>query len=68
MLATPSDLPRLDADREWSNLEAATATAAIDLIRVEPTYEALQGALRQHTPHVFHFVGHGVFPAGRSRG
>ena len=63
MLASPSDLASLDAEREWANLETATATAAIDLFRVEPTYEALQGALRQHTPHVFHFVGHGAFPA-----
>jgi len=63
MLATPSDLPILEAGREWANLETATLTAAIDLIRVEPTYEALQGALRQYSPHIFHFVGHGVFPA-----
>jgi hypothetical protein len=67
MLADPSDLPWLDSAREWAQLDEATATAAIDLIRIEPTYEALQGALRLR-PHVFHFVGHGSFPGGEQGG
>ena len=61
MISNPSDLPGLDATAEWANLEAATVIAGIDLIRIDPTYEALQGALRQHQPHIFHFVGHGLF-------
>jgi hypothetical protein len=60
MLATPRDLPELAAAREWANLEEAVTNAAIELTRVEPTYAALQDALRQ-SPHIFHFVGHGKF-------
>ncbi|MEZ4730457.1 MAG: CHAT domain-containing protein [Caldilineaceae bacterium] len=61
MISDPNDLPRLDSAAEWANLTNATATAAVDLIPIEPTYEALQRALRQHQPHIFHFVGHGRF-------
>jgi hypothetical protein len=61
MISDPADLTRLDVAAEWANLTTATATAAIDLRRVDPTYEALQGALRQYQPHIFHFVGHGLF-------
>jgi hypothetical protein len=64
LLSSPNNLAKLDVEREWTNLTAATAAAAISLIRVEPTFEALQGALRQHMPHVVHFVGHGGFPFG----
>ncbi|MCB0186945.1 MAG: CHAT domain-containing protein, partial [Caldilineaceae bacterium] len=59
MLSAPNDLPQLGGEHEWANLQSAVVSAAIELIRVEPTYEALQGALRQHPPHVFHFIGHG---------
>ena len=68
MLSEPADLPRLDVAGEWRNVENATATAAIELIRIEPTYEALQGALRQHQPHIFHFVGHGRFAETAQQG
>lgn len=61
LLSSPSDLAPLDVEREWANLTAAAAAAAINLIRIEPTREALQGALRRQTPHVVHFVGHGGF-------
>lgn len=61
MLSAPDDLqPRLDVTREWNNLQGATAGTAIELVRVDPTYEALQGALYKHKPHVFHFIGHGA--------
>lgn len=60
MLSAPTDLVQLDSVQEWANVEMATAAAAIDLIRVEPTYAALQEALRQPC-HIFHFVGHGIF-------
>jgi len=67
MLAAPTDLPQLESEREWTNLEAAAALAAIELIRVEPTYEALLDALRE-LPHIFHFVGHGVFDDATQQG
>lgn len=60
MIAAPTDLEPLNSEQEWANLDEATATAAVELIRVAPTYDALQTALRQHRPHVFHFVGHGA--------
>jgi hypothetical protein len=60
MFSSPSDLSPLDSAQEWTNLNEATAVAAIELVRVEPTYAALQAALRQPA-HVFHFVGHGAF-------
>jgi len=60
MIAAPTDLDTLDSEQEWANLDEATATAAVELIRIEPNYTALQSALRQHQPHAFHFVGHGT--------
>ncbi len=59
MIADPTDLDPLDSGREWANLETATGAAAVELIRIEPTLAALQDALRQRQPHIFHFVGHG---------
>ena len=59
MIADPTDLDPLDSGREWANLAAATGVAAVELIRIEPTLVALQDALRQRQPHIFHFVGHG---------
>lgn len=67
MISDPSDLPPLDTAAEWANLEAVADVAAIDLIRVEPTYAALLGALRQQ-PHVFHFIGHGAFDTATQQG
>ena len=68
LISAPSDYAALDTEQEWTNLESATATAAIDLIRIEPTYEALQAALRQRAPHVVHFAGHGGFAPNASDG
>lgn len=67
MISDPSDLPPLDTAAEWANLESVADVAAIELIRVEPTYAALLGALRQQ-PHVFHFIGHGLFDTGTQQG
>lgn len=59
MIADPTDREPLDSAREWANLETATGAAAVELIPIEPTLAALQDALRQRQPHIFHFVGHG---------
>ena len=61
MISDPTDLPRLDHSRELANLQSVEAIGAIELIRVDPTYDALQRGLRQG-PNIFHFVGHGTFP------
>jgi len=68
MISDPADLTRLDVASEWANLVNATATTAIDLIPIEPTDAALQSALRQHQPHIFHFVGHGHFDETTQQG
>lgn len=67
MIADPTDLEPLDTEREWANLETATASAAVELIRIAPTYSALQDALRQRQPHIFHFVGHGALTEGEGK-
>ncbi|HRW08862.1 MAG TPA: CHAT domain-containing protein [Caldilineaceae bacterium] len=61
MLSAPTDLPELTGEQEFQQLARATLTAAVQLIPVAPTYDALQAAMRQHQPHIFHFVGHGFF-------
>lgn len=65
MISSPTDLAgqgldELDSEREWENLDEAAAGAAVELIRIQPTYAALQEALRQHKPHLLHFIGHGI--------
>lgn len=67
MISDPSDLTRLASATEWTNLEGVADVADIELIRIAPTYEALLGALRQQ-PHVFHFVGHGLFDTANQEG
>ncbi|MEZ4862149.1 MAG: CHAT domain-containing protein [Caldilineaceae bacterium] len=66
MVSDPTDLPPLNSAQEVANLEQIEATGVIELIRIEPTYDALLSALR-HEPHVFHFSGHGVFSTAASR-
>ncbi|MCE7982260.1 MAG: CHAT domain-containing protein [Caldilinea sp. CFX5] len=68
MISNPTDLPGLDAMAEWANLVNATTTAALEVIRIDPTYEAFQSALREHKPHIFHFVGHGRFDSTTQAG
>ena len=67
MLSKPANLPQFDSEREWNHLEATADTAAIELIRIDPTYEALQAALRK-APHVFHFMGHGALDRANQEG
>jgi hypothetical protein len=67
MIASPTDLPPLKAEQEWAQLVAMADTANVELVRVEPTYAALQDALRE-TPHVFHFIGHGAFNEATEQG
>jgi hypothetical protein len=68
LIASPSDLPALDVEKEWSQLQSTlgqlTAGGQVQLIRLDhPSLAALQAALRQHAIHVIHFVGHGSFDA-----
>lgn len=73
LIAAPADLPPLNADQEWAHLETALA----DLIQADeaalfrlqnPTLADLQRALRQHTVHVVHFIGHGLYDVASREG
>ncbi len=63
VIATPSDLPPLDVEREWTNLLAALAPlierglVIVDRLPVA-TLAALQQYLRRQAYHIFHFIGH----------
>lgn len=65
-LAGPSDLDRLDVEKEWQQLHQAVedlvGSPHMTLERLaEPTLAALQRRLRQGPVHIFHFIGHGLF-------
>ena len=68
MVSDPIDLEPLQSEVELANLEAAADVAAIDLLIVEPSYAALQAALRDHQPHIVHYVGHGHFDEEKQEG
>ncbi|MFL5493904.1 MAG: CHAT domain-containing protein [Gemmatimonadales bacterium] len=71
VIASPSDRPPLDVDREKQRVEAATAplrnAGLLKLTWLQgSTWRDLQKAMRQGPYHIFHFVGHGGFdvPSG----
>jgi hypothetical protein len=68
VLSNPDDTAPLNLEGEKAVLEEALGAARKDgrvslefLERDEATIENLQRKLRMMRPHVFHFVGHGVF-------
>jgi len=66
VIASPSDLPQLDSEQEWSNVTAAlsqlTQRGRVEVVRLaKPTLSALQRQLRRDTYHIIHFIGHGGF-------
>jgi O-acetyl-ADP-ribose deacetylase (regulator of RNase III) len=66
VIASPSDLPQLDSEQEWSNVTTAlsqlTQRGRVEAVRLEkPALGALQRELRRHTYHIIHFIGHGGF-------
>lgn len=66
MIANPRDLPELNVEAEWSQIQKALAIpiqrGLVALKRVEvASLDALRHQLRQDQYHVFHFVGHGGF-------
>ncbi len=73
VIAAPVDLPPLDAEQEWGRLETALADLTQQneaaLFRLQnPTLADLQRALRQHTVHVIHFIGHGLYDGANREG
>jgi formylglycine-generating enzyme required for sulfatase activity/energy-coupling factor transporter ATP-binding protein EcfA2 len=66
MIASPSDLPRLDVDREKARVEQALSglmsRGLVELVWLPgQTRRDLQQAMRRGPWHIFHFVGHGAF-------
>lgn len=66
MIASPTDLPRLDVDQEKERVERATAALSqagqVELTWLEgESWRSLQRAMRGGPWHVFHFIGHGGF-------
>lgn len=66
VLANPVDAPPLKTEEEAAELKSILAPAIergqAELVLLEhATYAGLMRALRTFRPHVFHFVGHGVF-------
>jgi membrane-associated phospholipid phosphatase len=73
VMASPSDYPRIDVEREWTSLSGAVAEVEqrglIRLDRLEDaSLTALQRRLRQRSYHVVHFVGHGAYDARSQEG
>jgi hypothetical protein len=66
VMASPVDAPPLNIEEEAAELKSVLAPAMergqAELVLLEhATYDGLMRALRTFRPHVFHFVGHGVF-------
>lgn len=64
MASSPSDLDPLDVDNECRQVEARLAQAGTGVSTefVEgQTLDHLRSALTRFEPHVFHFVGHGLW-------
>ncbi|MHB1024383.1 MAG: CHAT domain-containing protein [Desulfobacteria bacterium] len=66
MIASPSDLPALDVEREKQRMEEAIrdlrTAGMVDLIWLEgQTWRILMTAMKKGPWHVFHFIGHGGF-------
>ena len=73
MVATPTDLPPLNVERERQQMEDAidhlTADKKVELHWLEgDTSHDLQKALRNGPWHVLHFIGHGGFDAKSETG
>ena len=66
MISLPDDVPGLDAEQEWENLnEAVQELDKRNLVKLERTQQATLSALlrqlRRDDYHVLHFIGHGAF-------
>jgi hypothetical protein len=73
VIASPSDLPPLNADQEWAKLQNAleklVSQGTIRLTRLQnPTLAQLQQTLRQTEAHVIHFIGHGLYDSATHEG
>ncbi len=73
VIADAQDMPPLDVEREWSNIQAALADLTEQgLLIVErlptATLAQLQQHLRRQPYHLLHFIGHGDFDEQSNQG
>jgi hypothetical protein len=75
VLPAPRDLPLIGSDHEVELLDRTLASAVknkqvvLKFLRgPEASWEGLQRTLRVFRPHVFHFVGHGIYDAQKQQG
>lgn len=73
VIATPSDLPGLDAEQEWRVLHDAMRSlikrGMVTLERLDQaSLPALQRRLRAGSYHVLHYIGHGAFDEAAQAG
>jgi len=66
MISSPDGYPKLDVEREWTNLQTALqdleGRGLLVLERLEDASPVeLQKRLRRNKYHIFHFIGHGGF-------
>jgi len=65
MVAQPVDAASLEIELEWQTLTRAlqdlTTVGRVELQRCGASLAELVPVMRQQKPHVFHFIGHGMF-------
>jgi len=73
VMPSPDDLPLLDVDAEWKQMQSALKDLKTpNLLVIErleiPTLAALQDKLRRNTYQILHFIGHSRFDNEVGRG
>ena len=73
LVASPSDVVALDADREKARLEEALRplqeTGKVELVWLEgQTWRDLQAAMQGGPWHILHFIGHATFDQATDEG
>lgn len=72
-ISSPSNYPKLDVEREWSQLQdALQPLIGSGLVIMErltnPRLSVLRAKLRSGEYHMLHFIGHGGFDTGSDEG
>jgi hypothetical protein len=73
MISSPTDLSKIRTEDEWTllhrELDKLSANGLLEIDRVNTgSISALESALKKQEYHIFHFIGHGEFMAGRDDG
>ena len=73
MLSNPSDVTQLNVEKEWQQLKNAVleleTRGLLTMQRIpSASLSALQQHLRTEQTHIFHYIGHGLFDAGKNEG